>query len=125
MYHRDGLAWTNNRPTPSGAVTQGLSFAAIQEQQSVKPPVCGPPKSLREIQDEEQEAAFLIWFEEESARLRKQEEAIPASSYGGEPQIHGGQTKRAGHAKRGRGRERGRGRARGQGPGRTASEVST
>jgi inhibitor of Bruton tyrosine kinase len=107
---------------PSGAVTEGLSFAAIQKQQSVKPPVYGPPKSLREIQDEEQEAAFLIWFEKESARLRKQEEEAITASYGGE--IHGGQTKRAGHAKRGRG-ERGRRRARGQGPGRATPEVST
>lgn len=52
---------------------KSMSFEAIQEQQAAKPVPRGPPRSLREIQEEEQEIAFLTWFEKESARIQQQE----------------------------------------------------
>lgn len=122
-FYSEGPAWSNNRPAlPAPRVpSQGLSFAAIQEQQATKAPVSGPPKTLREIQEEEQEIAFLMWFESESARVKKQEEEA-LSSVMAERQNE--PNKKINANRRGRGgRERGRGKGRGQG--RTMSEVST
>jgi len=115
---RNSPAWSSHQPTlpiPQVAA-QGPSFAAIQEQQAAKPPVYAPPKSLKEIQDEEQEIAFLNWFEAESEKLRKQEEdALVSSISGGQSTTYTGQGNRVGHARRGRGdRERGKRRGRRQ-----------
>lgn len=108
----------SNRSNPSHA----LSFQAIQEQQASKPLPKGPPKSLRQIQDEEQEAAFLTWFEEESARIQRQEAALLADVMAEErsKEQHergdkSGQVKHPRGEQGGRGRGRGRRRERGRG----------
>ena len=78
-----------------------------------------PVKSLKEIQEEEQEIAFLMWFEEESARVQQENERRvtlaldnPAGESGGSARARG----KGGVRDRGRGRgsrsERGRGRGR-------------
>ena len=46
-----------------------------------------PVRSLRGIQEEEQEIAFLMWFEEESARVQQENErrlTLALSAGGGE-----------------------------------------
>jgi hypothetical protein len=106
----------SNRSNPSHA----LSFQAIQEQQASKPLPKGPPKSLRQIQDEEQEVAFLAWFEEESAKI--QQAALLANVMQDErPKEQPGRGDKSGQGRRARGeqggaaRGRGRGRERGRG----------
>jgi inhibitor of Bruton tyrosine kinase len=112
------VAWSSAAPqalSNKSHPSHALSFQAIQEQQASKPPPKGPPKSLRQIQDEEQEAAFLTWFEEESARIQKQEAALLAGVMAEEqPKGQHGRGDKSGHVKRPRGEQGGRGRGRGR-----------
>jgi hypothetical protein len=92
---------------------RNVSFAAIQEQQAAKAVPKGPPKSLREIQEEEQEIAFLTWFEEESARIQAQEAATMQAALAKETP---GNTQEKRDRKSG-GKRQGRSRGRGGGGG--------
>ncbi|KAG8809009.1 hypothetical protein FRC17_003655 [Serendipita sp. 399] len=108
----DGPAWSATPlPQTTSTLSQCMSFAAIQEEQAAKPAPPGPRKSLREIQEEEQEAAFLRWFEEESTRIQQREAAAIATALS--EQSRKSKSSRGGRGgNRGRG-ERGKGRGRG------------
>ncbi|KAG8811719.1 hypothetical protein FRC17_002346 [Serendipita sp. 399] len=107
----DGPAWSATPPPQTtSTLSQCMSFAAIQEEQAVKPAPPGPRKGLREIQEEEQESAFLRWFEEESARVQQREAAAIATALSE-------QSKKSKSSRGGRGGNRGRGE-RGKGRGR-------
>ncbi|KAG8770578.1 hypothetical protein FRC16_006302, partial [Serendipita sp. 398] len=108
----DGPAWSAVPAiTTSPSSSQRMSFATIQEEQAVRPAPPGPRKSIREIQEEEQEASFLKWFEEESTRIQQREAAAIAAALSE-------QTRKAKNGRGGKGGNRGRGeRGRGRGRG--------
>ncbi len=74
-----------------------------------------PVRSLKEIQEEEQEIAFLMWFKEESARVQQENERRVTLALNATDESEGSARAR-GKGGRGRGRgsrsERGRGRGR-------------
>ncbi|KAG8752328.1 hypothetical protein FRC14_007137 [Serendipita sp. 396] len=108
----DGPAWSAVPAiTTSPSSSQRMSFATIQEEQAVRPAPPGPRKSIREIQEEEQEASFLKWFEEESTRIQQREASAIAAALSE-------QTRKAKNGRGGKGGNRGRGeRGRGRGRG--------
>lgn len=103
---RDNPAWLI-KPSSQSPETGVSSFASIQQQQqkAKAAPSNAPKKSLREIQEEEQEIAFLQWFEEESAKVQQH-------AAGGEKEIIGEASSPRGKKPRGN-RPRGRGRGAG------------
>lgn len=118
----DSPAWSSHAPSFSPRLTT-TSFAAIQEQQQAANPILrGPVKTLKEIQDEEQEAAFLLWFEQESVKVQKQEALLnsnePSTTEESPTKVANrrgrgqGSHRRGGRHGSGRGGGRGRGRER-------------
>lgn len=124
VFLSDPPAWSSHAPSfpPSLSPTTTTSFAAIQEQQAAKPILRGPVKTLKEIQDEEQEAAFLLWFEQESVKVQKQEALLnsnePSTTQESPTKVANrrgrgqGSHRRGGRHASGRGGGRGRGRER-------------
>lgn len=119
----DGSAWASP-PQPRMDKREGRknpSFLEIQEQQASMPLPKGPPKSLKQIQEEEQEAAreaaFLSWFEAESARVQQQNAQVDAKTLQGNGQRENVSRRgKSGEGKRGRGGTRGKGRGGHLGP---------
>ncbi|PVF97010.1 hypothetical protein CPB86DRAFT_761016 [Serendipita vermifera] len=121
-------AWASPKPTvESSSAGRNVSFAAIQEQQAANAAPKGPPKSLREIQEEEQEIAFLTWFEEESARIQAQEAASMQAALAKESptNVQGKRDRKSGGNRQGKGRGRGGGGGGGRGRGGDRTDTET
>ena len=106
--HNTPIQSVRHAPPPVEPSLQ-LSMADILSQQQAQKDVIKEAAAKRSLQEIQEEQAFQEWWDEESRKVRAEEEAARINGSSGRSNERGGRGKGRGGSSRGKGRGRGRG----------------